>query len=63
MLSTARRLLERAGELSGEQEKTLRLFARTFGCYIMESDEARKLREEATDEAEVRRRRRRRRRR
>ena len=47
-LSTARRLLERAGELSGEQEKTLRLFARTFGCYIMESDEARKLREEAT---------------
>lgn len=36
------------GSLSSEQAKVLKVFERTFGCYIMESEEARKFREEAT---------------
>mmetsp|Transcript_27964 Transcript_27964/g.82224 ORF Transcript_27964/g.82224 Transcript_27964/m.82224 type:complete len:689 (-) Transcript_27964:163-2229(-) len=34
--------------LSDEQRKVLSTFERVFGCYIMESDEAKRMREEAT---------------
>ena len=34
--------------LSPEERKTLQLFERTFGCYIMESSDAKALRTEAT---------------
>ena len=46
-LQTARELLKKEG-LSADEQKTLEMLARTFGCYIMESDEAIKLRGEAT---------------
>jgi len=36
-----------SGEATAEQTKTLKIFERTFGCYIMESAEAKTLREEA----------------
>lgn len=36
------------GEAGAEQTKTLKMFERTFGCYIMESEEAKKLRGDAT---------------
>jgi hypothetical protein len=46
-LATTRQLLA-AGGLSDGDTTTLRMFERTFGCYIMESAEAQKLRLEAT---------------
>ena len=52
-LKATRELLQSGGDggeepLTPEQEATLKLFERTFGCYIMESEEARRLRGEAT---------------
>ncbi len=47
-LATTRDLLKTAQSGSME-EKTLLMFERTFGCYIMESEEAKKLRAEATN--------------
>ena len=46
-LASTRELLGEE-ELTEAQRTTLRLFERTFGCYIMESSEARALRGEAT---------------
>ena len=48
-LQATRSHLERAVELTAEQVKTLKLFERTFGCYIMESAEAKALRTEAME--------------
>ena len=45
-LDRARELLKSEG-LTDEQKKVLGMFERTFKCYIMESDEAKKLREES----------------
>merc|ERR1719478_186466 len=36
------------GGVSGDEEKTLKMLERTFGCYIMESEEALALRKEGT---------------
>jgi hypothetical protein len=46
-LERTRELLKSA-ELAPEQRKVLALFERTFKCYIMESADAKRLREEAT---------------
>ena len=46
-LKRARALLE-APDLGDDHKKTLALMTRAFGCYIMESDEAKALRAEAT---------------
>lgn len=45
-LDRARELLKAPGA-TDEQKKVLSMFERTFKCYIMESDEAKKLREES----------------
>ena len=37
------------GKLTPEERTTLDIFERTFGCYIMESNDARRLREDATN--------------
>eukprot|EP00962_Isochrysis_galbana_P017143 scaffold4925_cov125-Isochrysis_galbana.AAC.9 len=49
-LSKSRELLAQAetAELSESEVRTLKIFERTFGCYIMESAEARELRATAT---------------
>lgn len=47
-LARARELLESVSK-DHPAAKTLRMFERTFGCYIMESDEAKVLRSEAID--------------
>jgi oligoendopeptidase F len=46
-LSKTRELLKQV-EKGSLEETTLKMFERTFGCYIMESEEAKKLRGEAT---------------
>eukprot|EP00960_Hanusia_phi_P074464 768248-Hanusia_phi.AAC.5 len=46
-LEQSRKWLQDSG-LNAEQAKVLKLFERTFGCYIMESEQARIYREEAT---------------
>ena len=46
-LATTREWVKK-GVGSAEQRKVLAIFAKTFGCYIMESDEAKSLRAEAT---------------
>jgi len=46
-LEKTRKFLAQKDELSDEQMKTLKIFERTFGCYIMESDVARDKREES----------------
>jgi len=46
-LATTRELLKEEG-LSADESKTLNMLERTFGCYIMESAEARTLRADAT---------------
>ena len=43
------RELRAAGRLSADEEKTLALFERAFGCYIMESEEAKTLRSKCTE--------------
>ena len=51
-LSRTRELLSSLSEGGGhdlDTTKTLKMFERTFGCYIMESDEAKELRSEATE--------------
>lgn len=48
-LETARGYLADPDNLSGSQQATLKLFERTFGCYIMESPEARALRKKSTN--------------
>ena len=49
-LARARELLASGGEsLSAEEKKTLELFVKTFGCYIMEGDEAKTLRTACTE--------------
>ena len=50
-LAKARALLEQISGSDGDDEmtaKTLKMLERTFGCYIMESEEAQALRSEAT---------------
>ena len=47
-LKTTRELLKKKEGLSADELKTLTMLERTFGCYIMESEEAIKLRTEAT---------------
>jgi oligoendopeptidase F len=46
-LTATRSYLQKAEGLTAEQKKTLTLFERTFGCYIMESAEAKELRAKA----------------
>ena len=46
-LTKTRELLKEV-EKGSLEEKTLKMLERTFGCYIMESEEAKKLRSEAT---------------
>jgi len=46
-LKATRAYLEKADSLTAEQVKTLKLFERAFGCYIMESEEAKALRAKA----------------
>jgi len=46
-LEKTREFLAKKDELSEEQTKTLKIFERTFGCYIMESPVARDKREES----------------
>merc|ERR1711971_138624 len=46
-LEEARHWLK-SGLANDEQTRTLKMFERTFSCYIMESDEAKVLREEVT---------------
>ena len=49
-LARARELLASGGDaLSAEEKKTLELFVKTFGCYIMEGDEAKTLRTACTE--------------
>ena len=40
--------LEQKGDLTEDERKVLKIFERTFKCYIMENPEARRLREEST---------------
>lgn len=47
-LAKTRQFLEETMAGDGKYEKTLRMLERTFGCYIMESEEAKTLRSEAT---------------
>lgn len=47
-LQETRAALEHSATLPTSQKKTLELFERTFSCYIMESEEAKRLREECT---------------
>jgi len=49
-LSKSRELLAQAetAELSDSETRTLKIFERTFGCYIMEAPEARELRASST---------------
>jgi len=46
-LEKTREFLSKADELTEDQIKTLKIFERTFGCYIMESATAREKREES----------------
>jgi len=48
-LQATRSYLADASALTPEQTKTLKVFERTFGCYIMESAEAKTLRNSATE--------------
>lgn len=48
-LATSRELLSGNHELSTEQTTALKLFERTFSCYIMESETARSLRKKCTE--------------
>ena len=45
-LDEARRWLK-SGLANDEQTRVLKIFERTFGCYIMESEEAKTLREDS----------------
>lgn len=45
-LLQTREFLSKSADLSADQIKTLKMFERTFGCYIMESDVAKAKREE-----------------
>lgn len=48
-LKTTREHLAKGDLLSPEELKTLKVFERTFGCYIMEADEAKTLRNSCTE--------------